>query len=154
MRSMFCKRVQSSRLRLPKPSDYNDLHLSLVRSTAEACGKITTAIVDIEHTISQIVNNEVQGYILDEQILVLYDVGKPFYSKYTVVEEVMVLRYATGSSTLQDVCDLLEDIADEHRAKGVVVGGALSYRPRVLARAYRRCGYTEDDNPQLYKWRK
>lgn len=153
MLSTRFKRVSLSRLRKPTVSDTDALHLSLVRSTAAACAKLSAMIMDIDHLIEQIVRGYIEGYVLDEQILVLYDVSAPFYSKTKILSEVLVLRIAPGSSTLRDVSLLFDDLAEEYRVPFILVGGALSPQPRALARAYRQCGFVEEDDPVLYKRR-
>lgn len=153
MHSTSFSRVSSSRLRLPEPRDSNDLHLSLVRSTAAACAKLSAKIMDVDHLVEQIVRQYIPAYILDDQILVCYDVSAPFYSKTRILSEVLVLRIAPGSTTLKDVTALFEDIAEEYKVPYILVGGALSPKPRVLARAYRQCGFVEEDDPVLYKRR-
>lgn len=153
MSSRPSARVSSHRLRKPYLNDYKLLHLSTVEAMSKASGKLSVQIMDADHLVKQIVCGEVEGYVIDECMLVLYDVGTPFYSKTQLVEEVLVLKFDEGPATLKDVDDLLMDIMEATNSEGIVVGGALSHRPRALARAYTSLGYVEEDNPQLYKRR-
>lgn len=64
----------------------------------------------------------------------------------------MILRIGEGSS-FGSVCDLLDDLADEHNANDILVGGALAEYPRALIRMYERRGYSLIDIPSLIKRR-
>jgi hypothetical protein len=68
------------------------------------------------------------------------------------LEEKMILRIGTGGS-FSAVCDLLDDLAEEHKANDIIVGGALAKYPRALVRMYEARGYQLMDIPSLIKRR-
>jgi hypothetical protein len=146
-------RISKSRLRKFSPADVQVTSVRLVEATSKAPGKIVSKLWDQNKVIALLLNDEVSHYIIDDQVLVVYDVAEPWYSYESMVQELLVLRLQAGSTDLQAVDSLLMDIADEAMARGTVVGGALSDRPRALSRRYQQLGYSEQDSPELVKWR-
>lgn len=155
MPSMFSGRVSQSRIRKSTGYDLTNICLKVLAYTEASKDKAVSILMNSPMDVAQrIVQGRVDHYILDEQIVVCYDVGSPWYTDKIAVQELAVLRIAPGASSLKDVVDLLDDIADKHAAHCVIVGGALSDRPDVLARAYSRYGFRKENNPELVKWRK
>ncbi len=152
MRFENSKRVSSSRQRKLLISDFSTSVSSIIRSLSKTT-KAVSKLVDIELWWKRLIDGEVPSVVLDDQLLLVYTVDSPWYGNKLMVQELLVLRIAEGNATLSVVDDFLMDIADQYGAVGIEVGGALSDRPRVLSRAYRKLGYQEEDSPGLYKWR-
>lgn len=79
-------------------------------------------------------------YIVDEKFLVMYEVGIPWHTKTTWLNEKIVIAIEPGGD-FQSVTDFLELKAEEAGAELVVVGTALAISDRALARVYERLGY-------------
>lgn len=95
---------------------------------------------------------DIPGIVLDQQIMILYDLDRPWFNdNLLVLSELMVLRFAPGTSGFKDIDAALCFLAQAAGATHIAVGGALSERPRVLARAYKSVGYVEEDSPVLIK---
>lgn len=91
--------------------------------------------------------------MLDDQYLVAYEVGAPWYSRQKLIGELLLMRFDVGNTKLADVVMLLEDLMYQEDAVGIVVGGAFARHPRALARMYKQLGFVEEDSPTLVKWR-
>ena len=94
----------------------------------------------------------IEALVLDEAYLVAYSVGSPWYSERVFLQENIILRIGEGSS-FSAVCDLLDDLAEQHAANDILVGGALAKHPEALSRKYMRHGYERLDIPSLIKRR-
>ena len=151
MSSTGSKRISSSRLRQITEFDISAICWKADEQRKKA-DKTTSRLVDIPTVVHQLRTKAVDHYVLDEQILLVYTVGTPWYSTSLVLEELLVLRLYDGKCRIKDVCDLLDDIADEHEVACTYVGSAASERPEVLRRAYMRYGFKVEDSG-LVKWR-
>lgn len=153
MSSTYCKKISPSRIRKVVESDRLNIYCQLIKARDAVAGQEITIKNDVQHTTNQIMIGAIDSYILDEAYLVAYYVGSPWYSHRIFVEECLVLRIGKGSS-FDSVCDLLDDIADEHDAEIIFVAGALAKHKRALVKKYKSYGYVESPTPSLFKRRK
>lgn len=152
MSSTYCKKISPSRIRKVTESDRLNIYCQLIKARDAVQGQEITVKNDVLYTTNQIMMGVVDSYVLDEAYLVAYWVGSPWYSHRIFVEECIILRIGEGSS-FNSVCDLLDDIANEHNADIIITAGALAKHKRALARKYKACGYVEAESPSLYKRR-
>ena len=152
MSSTYCKKVTSQRVRKPQESDRFRIYCQVERARQRVSDSDITKLSCAAYATEMIVLGGVDALILDEAFLVVYGVGSPWYSDRVFLEEKMVIRIGTGSS-FDAVCDLLDDLAEEHQANDILVGGALAKYPRALSRMYQARGYEVIDIPSLIKRR-
>lgn len=125
------------------------LKVRLQKARTEA--KIVSQLVNVDHAVNAMMSGEVEHVVINDELLLAYSVGSPWYSDNLVVQELLVLRLYDGPTGLEAVADTLERIKQNTNAAMTIVGGAFSDKPAVLARAYRRLGFTEDNSPELYR---
>lgn len=152
MSSTYCKKVTPSRVRKVDEGDRLRIYCQAIAAKARVRDSIMDYLADADYTTEMIVSGKVPALILDDAFLVVYGVGSPWYADTALLEEMLVLRIGTGSS-FSAVCDLLDDLAEEHKVTAVVVGGALAKYPRALTRMYQSRGYEIMDMPSLIKRR-
>lgn len=152
MSSTYCKKVTPSRVRKVDERDRSRIYCQIEAARLRVLGTDITKLADAAFTTEMIVQGGVDSLILDEAFLVVYGVGQPWYSDRVFLEERMVLRIGEGSK-FSAVCDLLDDLAEEHNANDIIVGGALAKHPRALVRMYQARGYSILDIPSLIKRR-
>lgn len=133
-------------------SDYPTIYL-LLDSMVTQGNTLVARIGDAETAARAIASGAVDARVIDEQYLVVFNVGRPWYSDRLVLEELMVLRLRPGTAPFSKVTDFLERMAGSVGAELIMVGGALSDRPNALRRAYRQQGFECADHPVLAKWR-
>lgn len=97
--------------------------------------------VDTALVAERIRNGSVRHFLVDETYVLVYDVGSPWYSWETMIEEMLVVRLATGTGTIDGVVSVLVALAAVHGAQGIVVGNSLARYPRALERLYTRHGF-------------
>lgn len=153
MSSKNCKKVSLSRLRLPRPEDRLAICCQINKSIARAPDKEVCRNVDPENVIDRILNQHVHSVILDDQYLLVYDVGSMWHTPRVMLQELMLLRIKHGNSSMKDVVDLLDDLAVISHADTILVGGALAAKPKALARLYQRYGFFDTETPTLCKRR-
>lgn len=152
MSSQPCKRVTLQRVRLPTESDRNRIYCQIEAARQRVAGSDITKLSDPWFATEMIVQGGIPSLVLDEAFVLVYNVGSPWYSDRVFLQECMVLRIGQGSS-FSAVCDLLDDLADEHNANDILVGSALAKHPEALSRMYQRHGYKELHSPSLIKRR-
>lgn len=145
-------RVSSSRLTIPNSSHYSPILKALKSSCSEAASKEVHRAISLEEATRRIVEHEVQSVILDNGLLLVYSVGSPWYSAKVILAEEMVLRIGEGG-TFNDLCSLLDDLADEYNVACTVVGTALARNDRAVARLYEHNGFHIDGSLCLVKRR-
>lgn len=126
------------------------MHKAIVK--AKAIDKEVVRNVDEAYIIDLIVSGKVNSRIIDNGLLLVFDAGSPWYTKRVFVEECLVLRIGKGG-TLDDVCDLLDDLADIMGADCIYVGGGLAVAQDALIRMYKARGFTDTNSFQLIKRR-
>lgn len=72
--------------------------------------------------------------------LVVFDVGKPWYSSSTILHELLVVRVGPGG-TLAGVAQFFRDKARELGADLIAVGTAFAKSDRALSRLYQAEGF-------------
>lgn len=83
------------------------------------------------------------AYIVNEQYLVVYAIGTPWYADDTFLEELLVLHLGNGGS-FKTVTDFLEAAAAQAGATLVISGTALASSDRALARLYAAQGFSQE----------
>lgn len=152
MSSTYCKKVTPCRVRKIDARDRSRIYCQIEKARQRVKDSDITKLSYTGYATEMIVLGGVDALILDEAFLVVYGVGSPWYSDRVFLEEKMVLRIGEGSS-FASVCDLLDDLAVEHDANDIIVGGALAKYPRALIRMYKARGYELMDIPSLIKRR-
>lgn len=152
MSSTYCKKVTPCRVRKVDARDRSRIYCQIEKARQRVEGSDITKLSYTGYATEMIVLGGVDALILDEAFLVVYGVGSPWYSDRVFLEEKMVLRIGEGSG-FASVCDLLDDLAVEHDANDIIVGGALAKYPRALIRMYKARGYELMDIPSLIKRR-
>lgn len=109
-------------------------------------GSVGTVLIAIEE-------QQVDSCIVDEEYLLVYHVGQPWYSYHTVVEELMVLNLTDTPGNFSGVTDALEEIAEEYHAKAIITGGAWSPQGKALSRLYQRQGFADCSHHTHIRWR-
>lgn len=153
MFSTYFRKVSSSSVREVNDLDATRICCQLYKAKERAKDKPVVRDLDVELAVSKIVRQtDCKGLVIHEGILLVYDVGYPWYSYSKILQELLVLRIGTGG-TFRDVCDVLDDLANEHDVAAINVGGALAASERALVRMYKAAGYETDQSPGLIKWR-
>lgn len=152
MPSMYCKKVSPSRVRKVGLKDRARIYCQIEAARMRVLDSDITKLSNAAYATEMIVLGGVEALILDEAFLVAYDVGSPWYSDRVFLREQLVLRIGEGSS-FSAVCDLLDDLAEQHGANDILVGGALAKHPRALERMYKAHGYEVQAAPSLIKRR-
>jgi hypothetical protein len=147
-----CKLVIQSRLRKPNAFDASRICCQLKKAIASAADREVVRNLDTKELVYRITTGQTSALILDEAYLLVYTVGSPWYADRIMVAEQLLLRIGEGSS-FSSIVDLLDDLAQEHNADCILLGGALAKNPRALARMYKRYGYAIEDTPTLIKRR-
>jgi hypothetical protein len=152
MRPTYSPKVSPSRIRKPTVEDRFRIYCQLEKAVSAVPGADITKLSDTRYATEMVVKHGVPSLILDEAYLVVYQVGSPWYSDRVFLQENLVLRIGKGSAFAY-VCDLLDDLAEQHNANDILVGGALSKYPRALTRLYKSRGYELLSSPSLIKRR-
>lgn len=97
--------------------------------------------VDTALVAERIRNGSVRHLLIDETYVLVYDVGSPWYSREVMIEEMLVVRLATGTGTIDGVVSVLVALAAVHGAQGIAAGNSLARYPRALERLYTRRGF-------------
>lgn len=154
MCSTSLPKVSPSRLREPADADYSRICARLEEALEAGRGRQGVAQASAPEWAEAIIARRgIQSLLIDDGMLLVFQVGSPWYASYTVVQELLVLRIGEGG-TLKDVRDLLDDVAEHVDASAISVSTALCPRDKVLARSYQSAGYEFDNSPRLIKWRK
>ena len=148
MSSTYSKKVTPSRVRKVAVGDYSNIYCQISLACARVPDAWIVKLADQKYAAMKIAGGHIPAVIIDEAFLVVYNVGSPWYAERTFLQELMVLRVGPGSS-FDAVCDILEDLANEHDATEIIVGSALARHPRALSRMYQRRGYAIMDIPTL-----
>lgn len=152
MSSTYCKKVTPCRVRKVDARDRSRIYCQIEKARQRVKDSDITKLSSTAYATEMIVLGGVDALILDEAFLVVYGVGQPWYSERVFLEEKMILRIGKGSN-FSAVCDLLDDLAEEHEANDILVGGALAKHQRALSRMYQARGYEALDIPSLIKRR-
>lgn len=150
MSSIYSNKVSPSRVRPVDLRDASAICCQLIKAAEKASYKEVVRDLDIDAACTALVTGEVEAVILDEAYLVSCAVVNPWYKRTTVIAERIVLRVGSGSK-FKVVVDYLDDVAHEHGATSIVVGGALAVKTSGLSRLYQRFGYKIEDAPTLVK---
>lgn len=139
----------------------------LKRETRRICLKERSAVVRsntdylVQHlgTVDEIYSSIVasltedtgiEAVIVNEDYLLLYSVVKPYYSKDNILQEQLVLRIRNTGATFINVVDTLRLLCKVNSCRGILVGTALAFRQRALARLYENAGFIDVSITQLY----
>lgn len=130
--------------RLVDPSDYDRIYKVLTEAHEDLLshgGKPITKAMSAEKVADFIVGSD-NSYILDEQYLVCYQVGTPWFSEDKVLGELLVIRLGNGGS-FSKVTDFFKEEAKRHGCQWVMVGTLLSPNDAALSRSYGARGFTQ-----------
>ena len=95
-------------------------------------------------------NPNIHAVIVKDTYLVLFSLGKPWFTKKALVDEKLIFRLLNGPGKFKDVVIALEYIAKTVGASGVMVGTGLVPKDAAMVRIYQHAGF-EASSINLYK---
>jgi len=143
----------SSRLRAPNSKDFDLICCKLKEAIDKNRDTEVVRNLVVEEAVKRIVEQSTcDALILDDTILIVFGVGKPWYADRVMLQEYMVLRLRDGT-TFSEYCDALEYLASTVGAETIVVGSQLAHAPKALVRKYVANGFMDTGSPTLIRRR-
>lgn len=125
--------------------ELNDAMVRVASAAKQSQAKGWFKHIRVEDCMAAIDGKFVRASRIDDDFVIVYSVGTPWYNWYfRSLEEMLVIRLRKGSN-YRKVLSALTLLADQHDCKSIVVGDALTQDDR-LARVYERAGFRRESS--------
>lgn len=121
--------------------DYRAVRLAISSALQTAETLPWTEHVDVFYAFAQVLQGRLNAVVVEDTYVLVYNLGSPWYSPATFLEECLVLRVYDGDADFSAVTQALEGLAKHHGAKAIASATALAKSDRALSRMYQRAGF-------------